>query len=370
MCMLCPYCGRWTPDNQRFCQNCRAELNKNAIKTKKKSTKKLIIIISSLSFALLIVVCTILYVFAKTSLALMSSIEPPTTVTPTETFSIDYKSESLKEMTYCYNSKWEITKYDSGNVYNCDEGKLVLGCYTFNRKVNYTDVKDDVEIIEENNTGLTLSESPNINFDYDNIETYYFSATYTNDDGVDWYYDYYAFLQGDTIFTMIFNGKIANSKTEFDESKDYILQHIKFSEPATEEPTTVEPTTVEPTTEKPTDVTEPMTLLFENDEISVYFSDVEFHSYKNKAVDVHLFIDNKTDKQLKFSTETVILDGISYNDTACGDVISANTRGMIEIWTQRCTNISPSTVGTDLIYYPAGNIDDRVEVRIISQSVK
>lgn len=138
-------------------------------------------------------------------------------------------------------------------------------------------------------------------------------------------------------------------------------------EPTTEEPTTEKPT--EPPTEKPTDITEPMTLLYEDSEISVYFSDIE-PSYYDNEVDVHLFIDNKMNKQIKISADVVILDGISYNNVVCGDLISANTRGIVDISVDKCSNISPSTFGADLKYYPTNNFEDRVYLNIISKSVK
>lgn len=367
--MLCPHCGNETPENQRFCQNCGKPLT-----TEKSSNKKYVLIISFLAFLLIIIVSAILYVSLKDSVRYIDKSINSTTK-PTEK-NIDYKSETLKEMTYCYNSEWKIENYNSGDVYNHNNGsKFVVEYNTFDRRATYDDVKEDVDGIEELNADdelILIETESNIDFNFDNIETYYFSGNYTDDSENDWYYDYYAFIQDDTIFTMIFNGIIYNYKDEFDESKDYILKHISFSEPMTEEPTTEEPTTEKPTeppTEKPTDITEPMTLLYDDSEISVYFSDIE-PSYYDNEVDVHLFIDNKMNKQIRISSDVVILDGISYNDTVCEDLISANTRGIVEISVDKCSNISPSTFGADLKYYPTENFEDRVYLNIISKSIK
>lgn len=367
--MKCKNCGKETPENQRFCQNCGKPLT-----TKKSFNKKYVLIISFLAFLLIIIVSAILYVSLKDSVKYLDKSINSTTK-PTESKTIDYKSEMLKEMTYYYNSEWEIDDFDNGTIYDGDDGRFVVEYTTFDRKSTYDDVEEDVEEIEEINSDdeLTLIESKsNIDFNFENIETYYFSGTYTNDSGNDWYYDYYAFLQEDTMFTMIFMGAIENSKTEFDESMEYILKHIEFSEPVTKEPTTEEPTTEKPTeppTEKPTDITEPMTLLYEDSEISVYFSDIE-PSYYDDEVDVHLFIDNKMNNQITISADVVILDEISYNDVACGDLISANTRGFVEISVDKCSNISPSTFGADLKYYPTENFEERVYLNIISKSIK
>lgn len=362
--MLCPHCGNETPENQRFCQNCGKHLT-----TEKSFNKKYVLIISSLVFVLIIIVAAILYVSLKNSITIIDkSINSITK--PTEK-NIDYKSETLKEMTYCYNSEWKIENYNSGDVYNHNNGsKFVVEYNTFDRRATYDDVKEDVDRIEELNADdelILIETESNIDFNFDNIETYYFSGNYTDDSENDWYYDYYAFIQDDTIFTMIFNGIIYNYKDEFDESKDYILKHISFSEPMTEEPTTEKPT--EPPTEKPTDITEPMTLLYEDSEISVYFSDIE-PSYYGDEVDVHLFVENKMDKQIEVQADTVILDGISYNKIVCSDPISANSRGMVEVTVDDCNNTSPSTVGADLRYFNIESLRDTVRLNIVSQSVK
>lgn len=146
----------------------------------------------------------------------------------------------------------------------------------------------------------------------------------------------------------------------------------------TEEPTTIEPTTEEPTTEKPTepptekptDITEPMTLLYDDSEISVYYSDVESSRYYDDRVELHLFVENKMDKQIEVQADTVILDGISYNKIVCSDPISANSRGMVEVTVDDCNNTSPSTVGADLRYFNIESLRDTVRLNIVSQSVK
>ena len=143
----------------------------------------------------------------------------------------------------------------------------------------------------------------------------------------------------------------------------------EYTEPITTEPVTTEPVTTEPPTEKPTDITEPMTLLYDDNNISVYYSDTE-KSYRNDKVYVYLFVKNKTDKSITIQADTVILDGISYNDLICSDPISANTSGTIEISVDRCSNTSPLTVGADLRYFNTGNYNGSTNLYIASQSVK
>lgn len=368
--MLCPHCGKETPENQKYCQNCGKPLT-----TEKSSNKKFILIVCFLAFLLIIIISAILYISLKDSVRYIDKSINSTTK-PTEK-NIDYKSENLKEMTYCYNSEWKIENYNSGDVYNHNNGsKFVIEYNTFDRRATYDDVKEDVDGIEELNADdelILIETESNIDFNFDNIETYYFSGNYTDDSENDWYYDYYAFIQDDTIFTMIFNGIIYNYKDEFDESKDYILKHISFSEPMTEEPTTEEPTTEKPTeppTEKPTDITEPMTLLYDDSEISVYYSDVESSRYYDDRVELHLFVENKMDKQIEVQADTVILDGISYNKIVCSDPISANSRGMVEVTVDDCNNTSPSTVGADLRYFNIESLRDTVRLNIVSQSIK
>lgn len=145
----------------------------------------------------------------------------------------------------------------------------------------------------------------------------------------------------------------------------------KSTEKPTDNPTekpTERPT--EKTTEKPTDVVETMTKLFTNYELTIYYSDCEPYRYSDDRTEVHLFVENKTNKSITVQAETVILDGISYNKLVCSDPISANSRGMIEISVEDCTNVNPSTVGADLRYFETNQIGDTTHINISSQDVK
>lgn len=159
-------------------------------------------------------------------------------------------------------------------------------------------------------------------------------------------------------------------------NKIYTAENLKkLQEPTTEEQATTEqPTTqkaTEPTTQKPTDITDPMTLLYEDSEIAIYCSDIESGGYFSlDKVNVHLFVENKMDKSITIQADTVILDGISYNNVICSDPISSNTKGMIEITVMDCDNTSPSTVGADLRYFDTDTYDNEVELKIKSHSIK
>lgn len=179
--------------------------------------------------------------------------------------------------------------------------------------------------------------------------------------------------------------------TEYNINKpvsESVKTHAKSTEVVTEAVTTerrttesnfaeTENTTEKPTekptelpTEKPTDITEPMTLLFSDSEISVYYSDTEFSKYFDDRVDIHLFIENNMNKSIEVQADTIVLDGISYNDLICSDPISANSRGMIEITVLDCNVKSPKTVGADLRYFNSDFSGDTVNLNIVSQSVK
>lgn len=140
-----------------------------------------------------------------------------------------------------------------------------------------------------------------------------------------------------------------------------LYQNGKVVQPTTEEPT-------EPPTEKPTSVTDTMTKLYEDSEIAVYYKSIE-KSY-GRYTDVNLMFENKMNKSIKIQADTVILDGITYNNVICSDPISANSKGMIEISVKDCDNTSPSTFGADLKYFDKDTYDNVIHLNIVSHSLK
>lgn len=144
-----------------------------------------------------------------------------------------------------------------------------------------------------------------------------------------------------------------------------------FIEQETTEPQTTEKAT-EPPTEKPTEITDGLTKLYSDDRIDVYFKDAELYKYSTDEVNVHFLIKNKTDVQQHWQADTVILDGVSYNDVVMSDPVSANSYGVIEISVDDCSNSNPSTVGADLRCYFGQDVinNEMLNVNIISQNVK
>lgn len=377
---MCYKCGKLINEDTVFCPYCHTMVfNKNC--PLDNSVKKKVplykvpgfwVLVSLLS---LLIIGFLLYIGIKMYPSFFNSLSAPTSAVEEE---IVYKSNSFEEMTYLYNSAWSQDVYADYAVYDeKNGGRFTVCAYVFDRLVTYEDVEDVVNNAEENNKSsfLKLEEKTGIKVNSDDVKSYFFYDDYIGDDENEWYYEYYVFTQKDTLFTIMFNNSISGYDTEFDECKEHILKNIKFEksdyvEPTTEEPTTEEPTT-EPPTEKPTDITETMTLLYDDSNISVYYSDTELSSYySDDEVDVHLFVKNKMNKSIEIQADTVVLDGISYNKVFCSDPISANSRGMIELTVEDCSNTSPSKVGADLRYFNADYSGDTVHISIISQSVK
>jgi predicted nucleic acid-binding Zn ribbon protein len=274
----------------------------------------------------------------------------------------EYSLYTLNEMRYSVNSKWSKEKITDGSIF-CDYlgNSMTVTARVYNKKV--TDAVVDMYIEEfKISEGYDIEEK--VNDKVFDISNSYYRYEYYSDAGYHKYIDLYVFYQGNTMYLMCFNAQVSGENAEFEVDKAYILNDLSF-----DETTYTEPITTEPPTEKPTDITEPMTLLYDDNNISVYYSDVQ-QGYREDRVDVHLFVDNKTDKSIVVYSDTIILDKISYNDIYCADQISADTRGMIEISVNNCSNIKPLSVGADLRYRYSDYSEDSVDLYINSKSVK
>lgn len=169
---------------------------------------------------------------------------------------------------------------------------------------------------------------------------------------------------------------ISSQSSDFNNAESEILQSIDINETYTIEPPTEKLTEkptekiTEPPTEKPTSITDGKTKLFEDNELAVYYSDVEDYAYSDNKVLVHLLIENKTNQSLKFYADTVVLDGISYNQVLCADPIAANSKGIIEINTENCNNTNPRSIGADLHYRNSNEYSNSITLNIVSHDIK
>lgn len=370
--MKCKNCGKDVANNTIFCPFCHENTfnldnsnNKSNTPPIYKNPKIWLI------FAMVLILGVIFIVAAVSA-------------PPYKSESVAYKTYTLGTMSYDVPKAWDSKTNDNGTYhYDSKRNMLYVRC---DYESDYVD--DDYfdgfinGLINSDDT----SEAKEISKDYIYIDGqralhYIYTCTMSEKN---MYMNVYVFQKSDNLYGFMFGSYGNKQSDEFNAAETDIIDSIRFdgnsvyidptsAEPTTEESTTEEPTTEKPTeppTEKPTDITEPMTLLYEDSEISVYFSDIESSRYYDNRVEVHLFIENKMDKQIEIQADTVILDGISYNKIVCSDPIAANARGMVELTVDDCNNTSPSTVGADLRYFNIESLRDTVRLNIVSQSVK
>lgn len=366
--MKCKNCGKDVADNTVFCPFCHENTFNLDNSIDKKSNTPPIYKNPKIWIIFAIVLFLVIFFIAVAVI-----------VPPYKSESFTYKTYTLGTMSYDVPKAWDNKTNDNGTYhYDSERNMLYVRCdYEF----NYVD--DDYfdgfinGLINSDGT----SNSKEISKDYiyiDGQRTLHYIYTCTMS-GKNMYMNVYAFQKSDNLYGFMFGSSGNKQSVEFDATETDIINSIRFNgtsvyrEPTTEESTTEEPTTEKPTeppTEKPTDITEPMTLLYDDSEISVYYSDVESSRYYDDRIEVHLFVKNKMDKQIEVQADTVILDGISYNKIVCSDPISANSRGMVELTVDDCNNTSPSTVGADLRYFNIESLRDTVRLNIVSQSIK
>lgn len=308
-------------------------------------------------------------------------------------------AKMIGDVAYYYDEEWEETTFDDYVHYTKDDPYFsfsirIEDCIS---KADEYDADDYIDELDDSEN--YEKQSVPLKYTYNNVETYHYRNIESTQ--ID---EYYIFCYDDDLY--VFDFYISNSDKTSKVAEEFILENLYFTEPSDDsyddytfaddyddyydynyyddydydyyddydydyyEDETEEPTT-EPPTEKPTDTTESMTLLYDDNEISVYYSDTEPGGYfSDDEVNVHLFVENKMNKSITVQADTVILDGITYNNVICSDPISANTRGMIELTVNNCTNSDPSTVGADLRYFDTNTLDNKVKLNIVSHSVK
>lgn len=235
----CSHCGQDTPQNQKYCKNCGAELNSNTPPIYK--NPKIWII-----FAIVFILAIFFIVLA---------ISPSTD----NHKSFTYKNYTLGNMSYKAPDTWEYSDYDDGN-YHYDSKNNLLTVYA-------TDF--DEEINEENSesfiSGLVyadgMSEVTEISKDFTYICSkkalhYIYTCEISNKD---MYMNVYAFSKDGYLYGFSFGSYGHKQSDEFNATETDIIDSIRFDgvskyiTPTSAEPTTEEPTTEEPTTEKPTE---------------------------------------------------------------------------------------------------------------------
>ncbi len=363
----CPNCGTENNANDTYCSKCLSWLGQTKNVSQKKTAKH---IFKNPVFWAVSIIVVLFIIFIGVS---------------NYKNNVIYNYASLNELTYKYNAEWLRTEYSDRCEYeDGDDNMMIVSAVAFSsRYADWDDIYDVLEEYEDEfNVVLDLDAYYEPSNELNDIEYHNYKS---DEDAGICEYDLYFYIQKNTLYYFVFQNSSYNKN--FDEMKNYIIDNISFDEndfyvytTAPElyddydydyyEDETEEPTTETPT-EKPTDITEPMTLLYDDSEISVYYSDTEPGGYFSvDEVNVHLFVENKMNKSITIQADTVILDGITYNDVTCSDPISANTRGMIEITVDDCTNSDPSTVGADLRYFDTNTLDNKVKLNIVSHSVK
>lgn len=248
----CPCCGGDTPQSQRYCKNCGAELNIGNHDNKKSNTPP---IYKNPKIWIIFAIVFILAVFFIV-LAVSQSKDNNDNFT--------YKNYALGNMSYKVPDTWKYSDYDDGN-YHYDSKNNLLTVYA-------TDF--DEEINEENSesfiNGLVyadgMSEVTEISKDFTYICSkkalhYIYTCEISNKD---MYMNVYAFSKDGYLYGFLFGSYGHKQSDEFNATETDIIDSIRFdsvskytkptlAEPTTEEPTTIEPTTVEPTTVKPTE---------------------------------------------------------------------------------------------------------------------
>lgn len=242
----CPCCGGDTPQSQRYCKNCGAELNIGNHDNKKSNTPP---IYKNPKIWIIFAIVFILAVFFIV-LAVSQSKDNNDNFT--------YKNYALGNMSYKVPDTWKYSDYDDGN-YHYDSKNNILTVYA-------TDF--DEEINEENSesfiNGLVyadgMSEATEISKDFTYICSkkalhYIYTCEISNKD---MYMNVYAFSKDGYLYGFLFGSYGHKQSDEFNATETDIIDSIRFdsvskyTEPTTEEPTTEEPTTEEPTTEEPT----------------------------------------------------------------------------------------------------------------------
>lgn len=133
------------------------------------------------------------------------------------------------------------------------------------------------------------------------------------------------------------------------------------TEKPTEKPT---PTPTEAPTEQKTEKSTPT--IFESDEVKISYYSAEFDDYNDDEISVYFLVENKTNRSLRFSANTIVINNISYNNILMSDPVSANTKGIIEAQIEDM-QILPETItsiGGDLYYFNTSDYRNHCDITI------
>ena len=151
---------------------------------------------------------------------------------------------------------------------------------------------------------------------------------------------------------------------------DYTSENESFSEEADDVIATqyIEYSTSE-ATEPPTEQIYPV--IFTSDEIEISYFDIKKSEYEDDELEVYLLVDNKTDRTLKFQADTVILNGISYNDIVMSDPISPGTKGTIcaQVKNMMIVPETITSVGGELKYFDSKTYENTVNISILETQI-
>lgn len=386
--MKCKKCGNEITSSDKYCNNCGTKVE-NSI-TPKPIYKYPKLWISIIGLAIIIVFFIIMLVAgynSKKSMdeAVMEAYKHKSaevvTEQPTTTDSHKYAEEdtdfTLEDMTFTIPKNW---KYEYHKDFDWIGLEGPNGCNVQisveNQKLQ--DSIDDIyKIIDETrNAGITVVNSDESESNIAGEKAT--SILYAIKLGSSIMYNYAYVVQKDdytyTLQSLYYEEEAINDHSVFISD---IINSVKFksnkkksttkksAEPPTEK-TTKKPT--ETPTEKPTSATDAMTKLYEDSEIAVYYKSIE--KSLGRYTNVNLMFENKMNKSIEIQADTVVLDGITYNNVICSDPISANSKGMIEISVIDCDNTSPSTFGADLRYFDKDTYDNVIRLNIVSHSLK
>lgn len=382
--MKCQKCGNEIRETAKFCDECGTKnpniRNKQKITNvpfsnkfiQKFLTNKNIIIASIVSIALFLTLVTIILVpYCTDSSSKKSNTNKTSKALEYRT---TYKEYQLNDMTFKVPSDWDKSDAEKGYYfYDTSYNLLYVSSDTYDTYDK--DYLDDsffngfINAFKETSTDYV-----ELSRDYKNIDGIdALNVCFTcNLKGKDMYMNIYLFCKNGIIYEITFGSYGSSQSSDFNNAESEVLQSININETYTIEPPTEKPTEkmTEPPTEKPSSITAGKIKIFEDNELTVYYSDVEDYAYSDDEVLVYLLIENKTNQSLKFYADTVILDGISYNNVFCADLVSANSKGMIEINVEDCNNTAPKAVGTDLHYIIGDDYSNRVTLNIVSHDVK
>lgn len=371
----CPICHEPINNGCIICPHCKNNIHTynvtppspNDSESNKKNIKYTIITIACCIAAILGIVlaansCT-------DSTIKETDFEPTTATLSSDIYNDSFREYDFDNIIYSVPNSWEYNSDDDIDHFYVDDDSnnmLIISKSSLDDNVDeeMLDVFVDAFDTQFDNYSGILDEKVVICNSVGRNRRFTFSV-----DDVDYYGNFYFFSYKNKIFIFEFISEGYFQCAEFNAYQDEIVDSIAISKYITStEETTKKPT--EPPTEKPTEITDRMVKLFEDNELTVYYSDVEEKLYSDDEVLVHLFIENKTNEALKFYADTVILDGISYNDVICADLVSANSKGMIEIDVDDCNNTDPKTVGADLQYQVGDDYFNDVTLNIVSHDVK